>query len=164
MRCKQFIILLFLTTSFTISFGQTPPQLVKWYYWDYGFPFGIKHLTLSSDSIFFFAISSENGLLVSKGTWMTKYNKLYLNSFGLKSAYPNLKIEFIEGEGSKTVTISSFDYFGKPFEGLGIRLFRPEDTTNTAFHQAEIFFVDSSGQLKISKARIQGFLFCISMG
>jgi hypothetical protein len=156
MNYKIVIFLLFFYGKSIESIGQTRPQLIKWYYWDRGFTLGIEHLTLSSDSIFFFSISAESGAYISKGTYKIKRNKLYLNSFDSTRTYPNFKMEFIKGDSANDVTIFAKDYFNNPFEGLSVR---PISRKDSSFYNSSPIFADSLGQIIISKEENWSFYF-----
>ena len=149
---QKLIVLLSIFLSLN-TFAQKP-KLLKWYINDQGFPFGYDHLTLSSDSIFFYTASTENGCYLAKGNWKIKKNKLYLNSWDSIRAYPKLHIDFIKGSDTNNVIIKSFDYFGDPITGLSLGLIKhnQRDISN-----AEIVFADSLGQFLLSKLEVEGF-------
>lgn len=142
-----------------MTHAQKPPQLKKWFWRDNGF-YSIDHLTLSSDSIFFYSSYCECGrVFVSKGTWKIKGNSLYLNGWDSTKAYPKPKLEFIKGE-SEYVTIIVKDYFQKPFDGISLELIPRGDSTNA---NAVMIFADSLGKFTISKTEYAAFYFVYQM-
>jgi hypothetical protein len=152
----KYIFLILSIFIFNSLGAQDFPKLYKWYYRDNGFPFGIEHLTLSSDGIFFYTVSSESGkCFLAKGTWKQKGNKLYLIGFDSTLAYPKPKVEFVKGSDSLLV-ITALDYFNKPFDGLTIGLLTP-DTKN--LYDGEYTFADSLGKFKVDKTKYSGFFF-----
>ena len=59
MKYKKLFLFVFFGASFTTCVAQKIPTLVKSYYHNNGIPFGgFESLILSSDSIFFFALST----------------------------------------------------------------------------------------------------------
>src|SRR5688500_6525291 len=118
-RIIRSFVCIFFQLFITLAFSQTTPKLISWYYRDNQFPFGIEHLSLSSDGIFFFTISSESGqCLLAKGNWRKKRNTLILHSWDSTLAYPKPKIDLINESGKDTIIITAVDYFNMPFDGL----------------------------------------------
>lgn len=154
---------LLISAVFLLSLGahcQNTPKKVEWYYNDHGFPFGIDHLILSNDGMFFFTASTENGCILSKGNWVKRGNRLSLMGMDSVLAYPILKMSIKRDRPSDTLQLRVTDYFNESFEGFAVAFIykNSKDLDNS-----DIIFLDSSGEVRVPKTKYEGYYFPYQM-
>ena len=149
MRISLFILFL---ASLTYVYGQSTPKVYRTYTARDDFFIG-EHLTLGTDGIFFYSLSCECGNeRYAKGTWKIIGDKLYLNGFDSALAFPQSKVEIIEGKKGEQVIISATNHYGLPISSLGVALLNRDNINNTGYAYA-----DSTGKITVDKKEYQGF-------
>jgi hypothetical protein len=148
------IFLILVTIAFIHPcYGQKTANIYRTYTGEDNFFFG-EGLTLGTDGIFFFSRSCECGTeRYGKGTWKIKGDKLYLNGFDSVQAFPQSKVEQIEGDTSGNVLLTATNHFGLPMRGLTVALLRNGRTDG----DAAFFYTDSTGKLLVDKKDFMGF-------
>ena len=112
----------------------------------------VRAITLSDDSVYFYAGVCETDVAIAKGKWTMDSGRLILSNFDRADSWPACKVNTRPFYTADSVHFSITDYFGRRFAGM--RLLISDSAGN-----ADYTYTDSAGCITLARAQCTGYCF-----
>ena len=140
--------LLAICMFFTAAAGDKPHEAM--YFFNKSDRWCMNSITVSSDSVYFYAGSCENEVALAKGKWHMNGDTLVLANFDRKDAWPHTVVSSVADASDDSIHLNITDYFNAPYTNIPLTVFDSAGKENYCF-------ADTNGNITLPKGAWTAF-------